>query len=115
MPRVTLVLCVILIRIEGGTCWLEGLKAVRMKVSSSHRDKNMDCTFVHDHRWASVSDTEASVSPSHSDWVSSTGLSGPDDIEEDEPIVQSSLSMWRSFSASNKAYSFSLSPISVKS
>ena len=44
------------------------------------------------HRWASVSECEASVSPSQIDWLSSTGLNDPEDIEDEDPMVHSSVS-----------------------
>lgn len=45
-----------------------------------------------DHRLASESEWEAKVSPSQSEWLSSSGLKDPDEIDEDEPTVQSSAS-----------------------
>ena len=52
----------------------------------------------------SLSECEASVSPSQRDWPSGVGLSESDDTDEDEPVVQSSLSKalawWKMVSSS---------------
>ena len=45
-----------------------------------------------DHRCGSQSECDASVSPSQMDWASSTGLIEPEEIDEEEPTVHSSLS-----------------------
>ena len=39
-----------------------------------------------------MSECDANVSPSHIDWLSSTGLNEPEEIEDEDPIVHSSAS-----------------------
>ena len=46
------------------------------------------------HRFASESEWDASVSPSQMELLSSTGLIEPEEMDEDEPIVHSSVSAW---------------------
>lgn len=64
---------------------------VRVNRDAVLRDHDFFLPYV-SHRGASVSECEASVSPSHMDCWSSTGLSDPEEIEDEEPMAHSSMS-----------------------
>lgn len=67
--------------------------------------EDIEASFRSCYRWASLSECEASVSPSHNDWLSSLplGLMEPEEIDDEEPMVHSSASLWRPGVRSAKA------------